>query len=75
MNITTEVHKRHTDAISSQKYGINEETEFLSVEPEPLPFADASFDVVTSKDSIIRIADKHTLAADSKSCSDHALTN
>ncbi len=48
----------------AQKYGIAEETEFLSVEPGPLPFADATFDVVTSKDSIIHIADKHTLAAD-----------
>jgi phosphoethanolamine N-methyltransferase len=48
----------------AQKHGIIEQTEFLCVEPGPLPFADASFDVVTSKDSIIHIADKHTLAAD-----------
>jgi len=48
----------------AQKYGIAEQTEFLCVEPGPLPFADASFDVVTSKDSIIHIADKHALVAD-----------
>ena len=48
----------------AQKYGIAEQTDFLCVEPGPLPFADASFDAVTSKDSIIHIADKHALAAD-----------
>jgi phosphoethanolamine N-methyltransferase len=48
----------------AQKHGITAQTEFVCVEPGPLPFADASFDVVTSKDSIIHIADKHSLAAD-----------
>ena len=46
------------------KYGLDGQTEFICVEPGPLPFADASFDIVTSKDSIIHIADKHALAAD-----------
>lgn len=34
------------------------------VEPGPLPFADASFDVVFSKDSIVHIHDKEALARD-----------
>ena len=48
----------------AEKYGLTGQTEFVHVEPGPLPFPDASFDVVTSKDSIIHIADKHALAAD-----------
>ncbi len=48
----------------AQKHDITEQTEFVCVEPGPLPFTDASFDAVTSKDSIIHIADKHRLAAD-----------
>ena len=38
--------------------------EFVLVEPGPLPFDSASFDVVTSKDSIIHIPDKALLCAD-----------
>ncbi len=34
------------------------------VDPGPVPFADASFDVVFSKDSIVHIADKESLALD-----------
>ncbi len=37
---------------------------FQLVDPGPLPFADAQFDVVFSKDAIIHIPDKHTLMAD-----------
>ncbi|MGB5708720.1 MAG: methyltransferase domain-containing protein [Arenicellales bacterium] len=48
----------------AQKYNAVEQTLFLCVEPGALPFANASFDMVTSKDSIIHIADKHALAAD-----------
>ena len=48
----------------AQKYGLADRTEFVCVEPGPLPFADASFEIVTSKDSIIHIEDKHALAAD-----------
>ena len=48
----------------ADKYGLAEQAEFLCVEPGPLTFSDASFDLVTSKDSIIHIADKHALAAD-----------
>lgn len=46
------------------KYGLAGQTDFVCVEPGPLPFADTSFEIVTSKDSIIHIADKHALAAD-----------
>ena len=48
----------------AQKYGVTERTEFVCVEPGPLPFADTRFDAVTSKDSIIHIADKQVLAVD-----------
>ncbi len=48
----------------ARKQGVTEQTEFVCVKPGPLPFDDASFDAVTSKDSIIHIADKHKLAAD-----------
>ena len=48
----------------ADKYSLGGQTEFLRVDPGPLPFADASFDIVTSKDSIIHIEDKHALAAD-----------
>ena len=48
----------------AQKYSLAEQARFICVEPGPLPFDDGSFDIVTSKDSIIHIADKHLLAAD-----------
>jgi phosphoethanolamine N-methyltransferase len=48
----------------AQKYGLEDHTEFACVAPGPLPYADASFEIVTSKDSIIHIEDKHALAAD-----------
>jgi phosphoethanolamine N-methyltransferase len=48
----------------AQKYQVEAQTSFICVEPGPLPFDDASFDIVTSKDSIIHIEDKHMLAAD-----------
>ncbi len=48
----------------AQKHDLGKAIDFRGVEPGPLPFDDASFDVVTSKDSIIHIADKHALAAD-----------
>jgi phosphoethanolamine N-methyltransferase len=37
---------------------------FQTVAPGPLPFADASFDVVFSKDAMVHIADKEALFAD-----------
>ncbi len=48
----------------AERHGLAAEIEFVTVEPGPLPFDDASFDIVTSKDSIIHIVDKHALAAD-----------
>lgn len=48
----------------AQKYGIGEQLDFRCVEPGPLDFAEQSFAIVTSKDSIIHIEDKHALAAD-----------
>jgi len=51
------------DALA-REYGVAQQTEFIRVDPGPLPFGDASFEIVTSKDSIIHIEDKHALAAD-----------
>lgn len=48
----------------AKKHQVESQTKFVCVDPGPLPFADSSFDVVTSKDSIIHISDKHKLAAD-----------
>jgi ubiquinone/menaquinone biosynthesis C-methylase UbiE len=48
----------------AQTHGVKSQTRFICVEPGPLPFEDASFDIATSKDSIIHIPDKHDLAAD-----------
>ena len=44
--------------------GLEDRLTFLTVTPGRLPFADASFDVVFSKDAIIHVADKRTLAAE-----------
>ena len=42
--------------------GVSDQIDLVKVEPGPLPFADESFDVVFSKDSIVHIPDKHALA-------------
>ncbi len=39
-------------------HGLSGRVSFLQVEPGPLPFPDASFDVVFSKDAVIHIPDK-----------------
>jgi phosphoethanolamine N-methyltransferase len=44
--------------------GLSDTAQFLLAEPGPLPVADASLDMVFSKDSIIHIEDKHALAGD-----------
>jgi phosphoethanolamine N-methyltransferase len=44
--------------------GVDDRVRFVQVEPGPLPFGEGSFDVVFSKDSIVHISDKHTLAAE-----------
>ena len=48
----------------AQKYDVTAQTRFTCVEPGPLAFDSESFDIVTSKDSIIHIPDKHELAID-----------
>ena len=48
----------------AKKSGVALQTEFICVEPGRLAFDDASFDAVTSKDSIIHIPDKQVLAED-----------
>ncbi len=48
----------------AQKYYVTAQTKFIYVDPGPLPFGNASFEIVTSKDSIIHIPDKKELAAD-----------
>lgn len=44
--------------------GLSDRITIQRVDPGPLPFADATFEVVFSKDSIVHIPDKETLAAD-----------
>lgn len=44
--------------------GVTDRVEIRLVDPGPFPFADATFDVVFSKDSIIHIPDKAALAAE-----------
>lgn len=44
--------------------GLSDRIDIMLVEPGPLPFADATFDVVFSKDSIVHIADKETMCRD-----------
>jgi phosphoethanolamine N-methyltransferase len=48
----------------AQKNDVASQLKFICVEPGPLPFGDASFNIVTSKDSIIHIPNKKELAAD-----------
>ena len=47
-----------------ERQGLTDRIEIRQVEPGPLPFADTSIDIVFSKDSIVHIADKESLAAD-----------
>ncbi len=44
--------------------GLSDRITFLTVQPGPFAFAEDSFNVVFSKDSIVHIPDKHSLAAD-----------
>lgn len=43
------------------KAGLTDKVQFLLVKPGPLPFMDASFDVVFSKDAMVHIPDKAAL--------------
>lgn len=44
--------------------GLEDKIKFTQIKPEPLPFADAGFDIVFSKDAIIHIPGKEALFAD-----------
>jgi phosphoethanolamine N-methyltransferase len=55
------VAKANADAAAR---GVADAVYFVAIEPGPLPFDDGAFDVVFSKDSIVHIADKHSLAAE-----------
>lgn len=55
------VDKANADAAAR---GFGGSVRFVAVEPGRLPFADGSFDVVFSKDSIVHIDDKHSLATE-----------
>ena len=46
------------------KYRLENQLDFRYVKPGPFTFENNQFDIVTSKDSIIHIADKHALADD-----------
>jgi phosphoethanolamine N-methyltransferase len=48
----------------AERAGVADRVEIELVEPGPLPFAEASFDVVFSKDSIVHIPDKETMCRD-----------
>ena len=48
----------------AQKNDVASQLKFICVEPGPLPFGDAGFNIVTSKHSIIHIPNKKELAAD-----------
>lgn len=47
-----------------QRHGLADRIGVVKVAPGPLPFPPASFDIVFSKDSIVHIPDKATLARD-----------
>ena len=55
------VAKANADAVAR---GVADTVRFVAVQPGPLPFGDGEFDVVFSKDSIVHIDDKHSLAAE-----------
>lgn len=49
---------------AAERIGLGGRVAFETVAPGPLPFADSSFDLVFSKDSIIHVSDKTALAAE-----------
>lgn len=51
----------HAAIAAAAEAGLTDRVRFVTVQPGPLPFPDASFDVVFSKDSIVHIPDKHAL--------------
>jgi SAM-dependent methyltransferase len=53
-----------TAAARAAAAGLGDRISYQVIEPGPLPFPDASFDVVFSKDSIIHVEDKKALYAE-----------
>ena len=49
---------------AAARAGLSERLAFRLVSPGPLPFADTTFDVATSKDAIIHLADKAAIYAE-----------
>ena len=50
--------------VRAQRVGVADRTTIQQVDPGPIPLADESFGIVFSKDSIVHIPDKHSLAED-----------
>ncbi|MEP9372925.1 methyltransferase domain-containing protein [Mesorhizobium sp. KR1-2] len=48
----------------AEKRGLADRVDFVQAPPGPLPFADASFDVVFSKDALLHVPDKQALFAE-----------
>jgi len=48
----------------ARKRGLADKADFVQAPPGPLPFEDASFDVVFSKDALLHVPDKDALFAD-----------
>jgi phosphoethanolamine N-methyltransferase len=48
--------------------GLGERVSFVQAPPGPLPFIDASFDVVFSKDALLHVPDKDALFAEIFAC-------
>ncbi len=59
IDIASYVVERATER--AKAHGVEEHVHFLVIEPGPLPFPDASFDVVFSKDAIIHVREKDAL--------------
>jgi ubiquinone/menaquinone biosynthesis C-methylase UbiE len=50
--------------LHAEAKGLSQRASFVQAPPGPLPFADASFDVVFSKDALLHVPDKEALFAD-----------
>jgi SAM-dependent methyltransferase len=62
VDVEAELVRRARERVA--RAGLAERVEIVHVGPGPLPFPDASFDVVFSKDSWIHVADKRALFVD-----------
>ena len=64
LGVDVEAHLIERATAAARREGLAERVAFELVAPGPLPFADAGFDVVTSKDVIICIEDKAAIYAE-----------